>query len=134
MRDKIIVLNIFTFQGPIEQKILNHSVSLGMARRQVYLDERAILAALDAADSGDSDSDLEALIGEEDDGWAGRDRGGRVEEEDEEGEEHREIRMDPVEEQYPLMVGEEFETELEAQVCYCILQVFNFFKGGAVGA
>ena len=94
MRDKIIVLNIFTFQGPIEQKIFNYSVSLGMARRQVYLDERAILAALDAADSGDSDSDLEALIGEEDDGWAGRDRGGRVEEEDEEGEEHREIRMD----------------------------------------
>ena len=105
-----------------------------MARRQVYLDERAILAALDAADSGDSDSDLEALIGEEDDGWAGRDRGGRVEEEDEEGEEHREIRMDPVEEQYPLMVGEEFEAELEAQVCCCIRQVFNFFEGGAVGA
>ena len=120
MRDKIIVLNIFTFQGPIEQKILNHSVSLGMARRQVYLDERAILAALDAADSGDSDSDLEALIGEDDDGWAGRDRGGRVEEEEEE--------------EHLLMVGEEFEAELEAQVCYCILQVFNFFEGGAVGA
>ena len=89
-----------------------------MAGRLQHLGEAAILALLDGGESGDSDSDMEDLAGE-DDGWEGH----AVHPGEDEDE-------DMVEEELPepLLVGEEVAEPPDQVGFYNYVQVFHCLR------